>query len=169
MVEFANTPGVYSGIDGLVTNNPEIILTIKVADCVPVYLSDEKSEIIGLVHSGWKGTAGKIVLNAVELMKENGSNPENIKLFLGPAIGKCCYEVSREVAENFHQDTKINLNNEKWKVVLHEQIILDLRENGIPESNIHKSHICTFESNDCHSYRRDGINAGRMIALMGKF
>ena len=87
MVELASRPGVYFGKDGLVTNNPEIILTIKVADYVSVYLSDEKSGIIGLVHSGWKGTTGKIVLNSVELMKENGFNPEKFKLFLGAAIG----------------------------------------------------------------------------------
>lgn len=169
VVEFAGTPGVYSGADGLVTNNPKIILALKVADCVPVYLSDEKSSIFGLVHSGWKGTAGKIVNNAVKLMKENGSHPEDIKLFLGPAIGICCYEVGREVAESFHQSAKIRLKNNKWNAGLNEQIILDLCEGGIPETNIQKSEICTFESNDCHSYRRDGIKAGRMIALMGQF
>lgn len=167
MVEFAGSPGTYSGADGLITDNPEIILTLKTADCVPVYLTDEKLGVIGLVHSGWKGTSGKIMNNAVELMQEIGSNPDNIQIFLGPAIGICCYEVGEEVGEKFHPNAKIDLKNGKWKVGLHKQIILDLMEGGIPQSNIQRSKLCTFETDDCHSYRKDGSKAGRMIALFG--
>ena len=159
-----DTPGSFRAADGLMTDNPEIILTLKVADCVPVYLSS--SHIIGLIHSGWRGTAGGIVPNAVRKMLEMGADPKEFSVFLGPAIGFCCYEVDREVADNFNKNTKRKMESGKWKVGLHKYICLQLAEIGIPPINIKTSEICTFESQDCHSYRRDGSKAGRMFAFM---
>ena len=77
------------------------------------------------------------------------------------------YEVGEEVAANFNEKAKRKLDNGKWKVGLHEQIFIQLIKIGIPLTNIKVSDICTFESLDCHSYRRDGKKAGRMIAFMG--
>ena len=136
------------------------------ADCVPVYLYEPRSQLIGLVHSGWRGIAAGIVPNAIHLMLERGAKKEKIKVFLGPAIGFCCYEVDTEVAENFNNNTKRKIENGKWKVGLHKHIYLQLTEMGIPSTCINKSDICTFESHDCHSYRRDGEKAGRMFAFM---
>ena len=163
-VTCVDTPGDYIATDGLITDNPEIILTLKVADCVPVYLSS--SHIIGLIHSGWRGTAGGIVQNAVRKMEEMGADPKEFSIFLGPAIGFCCYEVDGEVAENFNKNTKRKMECGKWKVGLHEEICLQLTKIGIPPANIKTSQLCTFESQDCHSYRRDGSKAGRMFAFM---
>ena len=89
-ITYIDTPGEYIGTDGLITDNPEIILVIKVADCVPVYLYEPRSQLIGLVHSGWRGTAGGIVPNTIQLMREMGANEKEISIFLGPAIGFCC-------------------------------------------------------------------------------
>jgi len=158
------TPGDYIATDGLITDNPEIILTLKVADCVPVYLSS--SHIIGLIHSGWRGTAGGIVPNAVRKMLKMGADPKEFSVFMGPAIGFCCYEVDEEVADNFNINTKRKMESGKWKVGLHEEIYLQLTEVGISPDNIKISQICTFESQDCHSYRRDGSKTGRMFAFM---
>ena len=151
--------------DGLITDNPEIILTLKVADCVPVYLSSSK--IIGLIHSGWRGTAGGIVTNGISKMLEMGDNNREISIFLGPAIGLCCYEVDGEVAERFNKKAKKKMANGKWKLSLHKEISLQLTEMGIPSTNIKTSNLCTFESLKFHSYRRDGSKAGRMFAFMG--
>ena len=167
VVEFARSPGMYPAADGLVTQNPEIILTLKVADCVPVFLHDPSKNIIGLVHSGWRGTVGNIVYNAIQLMQKNGAETGDIRCYLGPAIGKCCYEVNTEVADKFKKEAKVKLNNRKWRVGLHEQISYQLVELGIPIKNIRTSDICSYESPQCHSYRRDGENAGRMFAFFG--
>ena len=161
-----DTPGTYMAVDGLITNNPEIILTLNMADCVPLYLYEPNSQIIGLVHSGWRGTKGGIVFNAVRKMQEMGANGKEVSIFLGPAIGFCCYEVDEEVADNFNKKAKKKLENGKWKVGLHEQIYLQLIQLKIPSTNINRSDICTFESPICHSYRQNGPNAGRMIAFM---
>jgi hypothetical protein len=122
--------------------------------------------MIGLVHSGWKGTVGKIVPNSIQLMQKNGAETGEIRCFLGPAIGICCYEVGVEVAHKFDDEAKMKLEDRKWKVGLHDQISLQLASSGILEENIQTSDMCTYESRDCHSYRRDGDNVGRMFAFM---
>ena len=166
VVEFARFPGMYPAADGLVITNSNILLTLKVADCVPVYLYEPRKNMIGLVHSGWRGTVGKIVPNAIQLMQKNGAETGEIRCFLGPAIGICCYEVGVEVAHKFDDEAKMKLEDRKWKVGLHDQISLQLVSSGIPEENIQTSDMCTYESRDCHSYRRDGDNVGRMFAFM---
>ena len=166
VVEFARFPGMHPAADGLVTTNSNILLTLKVADCVPVYLYEPRKNMIGLVHSGWRGTVGKIVPNAIQLMQKNGAETGEIRCFLGPAIGICCYEVGVEVAHKFDDEAKMKLEDRKWKVGLHDQISLQLASSGILEENIQTSDMCTYESRDCHSYRRDGDNVGRMFAFM---
>ena len=166
VVEFARFPGMHPAADGLVTTNSNILLTLKVADCVPVYLYEPRKNMIGLVHSGWRGTVGKIVPNAIQLMQKNGAETGEIRCFLGPAIGICCYEVGVEVAHKFDDEAKMKLEDRKWKVGLHDQISLQLASSGISEENIQTSDMCTYESRDCHSYRRDGDNVGRMFAFM---
>ena len=166
VVEFARCPGMYPVADGLVTQDPEIILTLKVADCVPVFLHDPSKNIIGLVHSGWRGTVENIVLNAIQLMEKNGTETGDIRCILGPAIGICCYEVDWEVAKKFDDKAKVKMEERKWRVGLHEQIRLQLASVGVQKKNICSSEICTYESQGYHSYRRDGENAGRMFAFL---
>ena len=96
-----------------------------------------------------------------------GANGKDVSAFLGPAIGFCCYEIDGEVAGNFHNKAKRKMENGKWKLGLHEEICLQLTELGITSTNIKTSDICTYESLDFHSYRRDGSKAGRMFAFMG--
>lgn len=167
VVEFVRCPGIYPAADGLVTTNSDILLTLKVADCVPVYLFDPQKHIIGLVHSGWRGTVENIVTNAIQMMQNNGAETGDIKCYLGPAIGICCYEVDGAVAQEFNDKAKVKMKERKWKVGLHEQISLQLLEMGIPAENIEASMMCTYESSECHSYRRDGENSGCMFAFLG--
>ena len=160
-----DVPGYYKATDGLITENPDIILTLKVADCVPIYLYSNK--IIGLVHSGWRGTAGGIVSNVVRQMLIMGAKEKEFNIFLGPSIGFCCYKVDGEVADKFNNNAKKKLENGKWLLGLHQEILLQLTKMGIPSTNIKTSDICTFESPNCHSYRRDRSHSGRMFAFMG--
>ena len=166
-VKWIDTPGEYSGIDGLITSNCDLILTLKIADCVPVYFFEPRKHMIGLVHSGWRGTVGGIIINTVKLMQKHGAVIEKIVVYMGPAIRGCCYEVDAGVADLFDNESKLKVTNRKWKIDLHKQIRLQLIESGISVSNIQASDICTYESLTCHSYRRDGSEAGRMYAFMG--
>ncbi len=78
--------------DGFVTNEKHLLLTVKVADCVPILLYDEVG-VIGAVHAGWRGTVSGIAVNAVKKMISLGASSENINAAIGPCIHSCCYEV----------------------------------------------------------------------------
>ena len=149
--------------------NLNLILSLSVADCCPIYIEDTRNISFGLIHSGWKGTANKIVLNAVNIFIKNGSNIIDLTIFLGPSICECCYEVGVEVADLFDKNCKSYISPSKFYINLKGQIILDLLNLGIRINQITSSQICSFEDNDCESFRRDGVNSERMIALFGKF
>ena len=89
------TPLDYSDVDGLVTDEPGLCLTTFYADCVPLFFLDPVKKVIGLSHSGWRGTVGKIGKKTVEVMRsEYGCHPEDILAAIGPSICQTCYEVS---------------------------------------------------------------------------
>ena len=164
-VKIIYKPGVYNNTDGLITTVPNILLCLQVADCVPIYLYAVRSRMIGLVHAGWRGIVNGIVQNTIEKMLFLGADLKEIKIYLGPSIGKWCYEVDDDVATYFNIKSK--LKDGKWKVGIREQIIFFLLELGIIKKNIRKSSICTFESKKYHSYRRDGVKSGRLFGFAG--
>lgn len=88
----------------MITNVPGICLVTSYADCVPLYFVDPVKKAIGLSHSGWRGTVGKIGKNTVQLMQENfGSKPEDLLAAVGPSVCMDCYEVSEDVIEQFKE------------------------------------------------------------------
>ena len=160
--------GSFENTDGLITENENIVLSLSVADCCPVYIYDTELKIRGLVHSGWKGTVKKICKNAIVKFLSLKSNLSNLKFFLGPSIGLCCYEVKDDVAKYFYDQCKIKTNNGKYLVNIREQIKTDLLKSGVNTNQIKISSICTLEHSKCESYRREQENSGRMIALFGE-
>jgi len=95
----------YTDIDGLVTNEPGIALATFYADCVPLYFADPVKKVIGLAHSGWRGTVGRIGAEMIQKMEqEYGCDRKNIVVAIGPSICKDCYEVSEDVAEQFQAE-----------------------------------------------------------------
>lgn len=92
----------FKDVDGLITNEAGVVLGTSYADCVPLYIVDIENKAIGLSHSGWRGTVeqmGRVTLEA--MAKEFGSEPENVKVVIGPSICQSCYEVSADVAYEF--------------------------------------------------------------------
>lgn len=95
-------PRDYADVDGMVTDEPGLVLNTFYADCVPLYFVDPVHRAVGLAHSGWRGTAGRMGARMVEAMGERfGSRPEEIYAAVGPSICRDCYEVSGDVAEQF--------------------------------------------------------------------
>jgi polyphenol oxidase len=136
---------VYQGVDGLITNEKEILLAIYVADCGVIWLVDKKTKAIGLLHSGKKGTELNIFKVAVKKMtQEFNSQPSDIIAVLGPCIRPPNYEI------NFA-----------------EEIRNQARELGIVE--FHDCGICTgSDLENYYSYRKEQGKTGRMMALLGK-
>ncbi len=92
----------YSDVDGLITNETDLVLFLSFADCVPVYFYDPVHNVIALSHSGWKGTVQEIGKRTVWLMEHKfQSRPGDILAAIGPSICRDCYEVSSDVADQF--------------------------------------------------------------------
>ncbi|MFO8037169.1 MAG: peptidoglycan editing factor PgeF [Anaerolineales bacterium] len=90
--------------DAVITNNPQITLFMRFADCVPLYFFDPEQSAIGLAHAGWKGTLERIAQKTIHAMeKEFGSQPENIKAGIGPSIGPDHYEIQEDVMRQFRK------------------------------------------------------------------
>lgn len=164
-----NDNGMFENTDGLITQNPNLILSLSVADCCPIFIFDRVLNIRGLVHSGWKGSVDKIILNAINKFEELGSKIQDLCIFIGPSIGGCCYEVGKEVSDFIQKDCKSENHDNKFFIDIKKQIQKDLLKIGVKKSQIQMSSICTLENEECESYRRDGDKSGRMIALFGNF
>ena len=109
----------YTDVDGLVTDVPGLTLVTSYADCVPLFFIDPVKRAVGLSHSGWRGTVGKIGAVTVKKMQEEfGSRPEEILAAIGPSICQDCYEVSEDVAAEFRAAF---WENRKEKTLLYEK------------------------------------------------
>lgn len=167
----------YHDVDGLVTNDPGIVLCAFFADCVPLFFVDPIRRVIGLSHSGWKGTVHKIGKETVQTMRrEFGCDPADIVAAVGPSICGDCYEVSEDVAEQFRQafseDTGAVLREKgggKYLLDLWEANRLVMKEAGILEEHISVTDLCTccnpeflFSHRASHGKRG---NLGAFLAL----
>ncbi|MBD5509662.1 MAG: peptidoglycan editing factor PgeF [Lachnospiraceae bacterium] len=98
-------PRDYRDVDGLVTDREGIVLVTFFADCVPLYFLDAKKRVIGLAHSGWRGTVGRIGKKMIDTMvSDYGCKKEHILAAIGPSICADCYEVSEDVAGQFEAE-----------------------------------------------------------------
>ena len=158
------SPGFYPETDGILTNKPGLNLSIQVADCLPVFLFDPMQRAIGLVHSGWHGSALGISKVAVyEMTRHFRTDPRDLQVFFGPSIGPCCYEVGEKVASKFSKEYiscgRLNL----WQVN-RDQLI----EAGVLPERIIMSRLCTVcYDNLFYSHRAIKGKTGRMMAVLG--
>lgn len=177
-VEKVEKPGRYlTEVDGMITNTPGLVLVTSYADCVPLFFVDPVHRAIGLSHSGWRGTVGEIGRITIEKMgKEFHSRPEDIVAVVGPSICQKCYEVSKEVAEQFPPQvyTKKELTTldnenalEKYQLDLWEANRLILLKAGLLDENITVSGLCTScHSNLLFSHRASGGKRGNLNAFL---
>jgi len=153
--------------DGIITNDKDLILSIQVADCIPIYFYDIKNQNIGLVHAGWRGVNLGIIENSIKQMTILESEMINVKVLLGPSIRQCCFEVGSEVGELFNKKYQIIGKGDRTQLDLQGVVIDKLINMNIQIENIIDVKECTCCSDQYHSFRRDGDKAGRMIAMIG--
>lgn len=88
--------------DGVMTDEPGVLLAVMVADCIPVLVADRKRRVAAAFHAGWRGTVKRIVETGIGRMRmEFGSRPEDLVAAIGPGAGPCCYAVGEEVISEF--------------------------------------------------------------------
>lgn len=164
------------GVDGFTSATPGILLTVGVADCVPALVYAPSVGALALLHAGWRGVAAGILERAVERMvAEYGVEPRDCVAWWGPAVGPCCYPVGEEVVEAIRA-TVAGPGTEGWvrpgspgpRVDLRAALTRQALAAGLPNGAVTASPRCTScEKEAFHSYRRDGVAAGRMIAYAG--
>lgn len=165
VVEISESP---CEADALISRVPGHFVRVVTADCVPVLLASQDGSVVGAVHAGWRGTLHRIVKAAVRRFP----SPKDLTAWIGPSVGPCCYTVDKERHGAFRREFP------GWVVEEGPRTALDLAdlnarlltEAGVPPERIHRDGRCTA----CHpllfcSYRRDGEDAGRMAALIGRF
>jgi len=166
------SPGLKTEADGMVSGVGNILGTVTVADCVPVFLLDRVSGAWGLVHAGWRSIASGILQETLKAMNESLDIPAyRIEIYFGPAICGSCYEVGPEVAARLLTGAVNPANNScpgKVHIDLRDILARQARWAGVPAASIYTSHFCTRCHNYLfHSYRTEGISAGKMWAFMG--
>ena len=146
-------PQDYTDVDGLITEVPGIVLVCMFADCVPLYFVDPVKRVIGLAHSGWKGTLHRMGAHMVQAMRDTfGSDPADLVAAIGPSICRDCYEVSEDVATGFAEQfdgTDVVTEGRipgKYQLDLWLANRLILEQAGIPRTQISVTDICT-----CHN------------------
>jgi len=126
-------------------------------------LADADGGVIAAAHAGWRGTVAGVVGRTVARMQQDfGSKPGSIRAAIGPSIGKCCFEVGPEVAEQFH--ARVNASSHVDLVAANFRQLLDA---GLHANHVDIAELCTMCGGSLfHSYRRDRELAGRMVAAI---
>lgn len=166
----------YTDVDGMVTNIHGICLVTFYADCVPLYFVDPVQKAIGLSHSGWRGTVGKIGKETIRKMEEQyGSDPKDILVAVGPSICKDCYEVSEDVIlefqknfkERYWKDLFYRKENGKYQLDLWKANEIIFKESGILPEHIAVTNVCTHcNSEILYSHRTSGDRRGNLAAFL---
>ena len=107
-VKVVDVPGKIPFTDAIISTSKSVVLSIQVADCIPLYLADPDNNVIGIVHAGWRGIEKGIVANSINKMITLGADNNRIIAYIGPSIQKCCFEIGPEVAKKFPINFQIN-------------------------------------------------------------
>jgi YfiH family protein len=169
-------PDQKPAVDALITSRPGLLLLVKTADCLPLFLVDTEHRVVAAVHGGWRGTAGRLVEITFDLMRKSFSScPEKTLAALGPAIEAGCYEVGQEVYDSFSRqgfppDRAFSPGQERGKYFLNLRAAnrwLLTEAIGLPADNISSLDWCTFCQPELLSYRRKAAEKARLINFIG--
>jgi polyphenol oxidase len=156
--------------DGLITAAANLPLAILVADCIPVFFASHNASIIGLAHAGWRGILDNINARMVTRFQTDFSVPASeIRVWIGPGISSCCFQVKEDVWTPFAQDWHIvpgALDPDRMTIDLKAIIRYQLQKSGVLEDHIDVSPHCTCCRPAYFSYRREGPGSGRNLAVI---
>jgi YfiH family protein len=170
--------------DVIVSNAPDVAIAVRAADCAPLLMADAVTGAVAAVHAGWRGTAARAAVAAVEALgREFGAKPTDLVVAIGPTIGPCCYEVGSELVDAFAAAGHPRHLIDRWfsapppprgsrgraplrldvAGASRDQLILA----GVPEGQVHVSGLCTAMHLDVlTSFRAEKDQSGRMGAAI---
>jgi len=180
--------------DIVLTDDPSLAIAVQTADCMPVLIGDRRTKAVAAAHAGWRGLVARVPAIAIERMVHDlGSDPSDLIVAVGPAIGACCYEVGEDVRTRFAQAESSPTELARWFRTAPASLIANpsmsaltstrrpdhwffdgwscareqLESAGVPGDQIFIAGLCTasHEASFC-SYRRDGAGTGRLAAVI---
>jgi polyphenol oxidase len=162
--------------DALTARLAGVALAVQTADCLPILIADPVNHAVAAVHSGWRGTRSRVLLNTIlEMQRAFNSNPSQLLIAIGPGIRACCFEVGSEVVDQFNEeypgcDMAIPAPSRpgKYRLDLCKALNIQMDLAGVAAENRHDLNICTrCNTQDFFSYRAEGPATGRMMAAIG--
>jgi YfiH family protein len=163
----------HDAADAVLALDPGVAAGVRVADCVPILLYAEDLSVAAAVHSGWRGTRLSIAARAVRALQHaTGADPARMLAAVGPCIGRCCYEVSAELASMFRQlfgpeAADDPAANPKPHLDLRFCVQAALEHAGVQPDRIDQVQGCTScDAAAFFSHRRDKGRTGRHLAFV---
>ena len=156
--------GAREQCDALVTADPDVVLMVRVADCVPVLLADPDAGVVGAAHAGRQGMASGVVAACVARMRALGAS--SVQAWIGPHVCGSCYEVPQALRDQVAAVEPAAASTTSWgtpALDVGAGVTAQLLRLGV---RVHDVARCTLESPDLYSYRRDGAGAGRSAGLV---
>ena len=162
--------GRFDGYDALITNRPGLLVGVTVADCVPILIYDAEHQVVAAIHAGWRGTVGGIVTKTLVMMRQQfGTAGAHCYAYVGTCIDETTFEVGEEVAKQFAPAfVRVDPRSQTTCANLKAANTHLLTDFGIPPAQIDVSVFSTvLNNNDYFSYRAEGGQTGRMLAVVG--
>lgn len=139
--------------DAMISCTKGIALAVMVADCVPLILYDEPTQSIGVVHAGRAGSALHVSSKTVHAMQKHfGVLPQNVRVWIGPCIQSCCYEVGKEVTQGL--ESSLHVRKGRYFLDLVSANKKELEEAGVLSEHIVLPTQCTCCGEGYFSYRK---------------
>lgn len=163
-------PGRYEGYDALISDVPNVFLTVTIADCTPILIADPQTQAVAAIHAGWRGTAAEIVTKTLAYLHQAYQvNVENCYAYIGTCIDECSFEVDADVSDHFVSAYKRwDEERQKYFVDLKAANRAQLLNAGVPAQNIEVSPYSTvLHNSDFFSHRKEKGITGRMLNLIG--
>ena len=162
-------PGSGYQADAVFTDRDDVLISVQVADCLSIFLVNQTSNVVGLIHAGWRGTILGIVQTALsKAERQLGCRAGDFTAVLGPCIRSCCYQVSGAVAVLFDRECVQKTKEGSTRLDLVRANVKQLADYGVEQERIFVCRECTCCRADLFfSHRREGKAAGRMIGFMG--
>lgn len=149
-------------VDGIISDQKNVVLVVRNADCLPIVFVDKYRGLIGISHQGWRGSLKKMAVKMIDEFIARGSKKENILILLGPAIGACCYDITDDRYYEFmgefnrYAEQIFHFEKGKYHLNLSQLNYLQLRDAGIEKSQIDFFPFCTkCDKKHFFSFRRD--------------
>ena len=135
--------GHYDSSDGIINIGGNLVCSIKVADCLPIYFINRISRTIGLVHAGWRGLSLGIINEYINNVKKNYERASDNYVFIGPSIKKCCFIIQNDVLNHFDSRFYSKINDKHYKVDLQEWAVDQIMNLNIKNDKIFVIYKCT--------------------------